>query len=95
MTHDPEKTLQLYLAVSDRTLGAMLVKEHEMNPHPVFYVSCMLDDAGTRCLNTEKYTYGLVIATRKLRQYFQGRTVQMVSDQPLKKKLTRLKALGR
>ena len=48
MRPDPKETLQLYLAVSDRTLGAVLVKEHEKNQHPVFYVSHMLRDADTR-----------------------------------------------
>ncbi|XP_063941458.1 uncharacterized protein LOC135149627 [Daucus carota subsp. sativus] len=56
---DPKETLQLYLAVSDRTLGAVLVKEHERNQHPVFYVSHMLRDTETRYPNAEKFAYGL------------------------------------
>lgn len=55
----------------------------------------MLKDAEIRYPNTEKFTYGLVIAAQKLRHYFQGRTVQVVTDQPLKKLLTRLEASGR
>ncbi|XP_074378422.1 uncharacterized protein LOC141719963 [Apium graveolens] len=35
------------------------------------------------------------MASRKLRHYFQGRTVQVVTDQPLKKILTRPEASGR
>ncbi|XP_063949875.1 uncharacterized protein LOC135152721 [Daucus carota subsp. sativus] len=92
---DPKETLQLYLAVSDRTLGAVLVKEHEKNQHPVFYVSHMLRDAETRYPNAEKFAYGLVMASRKLRHYFQGRTIQVVTDQPLKKILSRPEASGR
>ncbi|XP_074342707.1 uncharacterized protein LOC141680355 [Apium graveolens] len=47
MSPDPKETLQLYLAVSDRTLGAVLVKNHEGNQYPVFYVSLVLKDAET------------------------------------------------
>ncbi|XP_074374202.1 uncharacterized protein LOC141714587 [Apium graveolens] len=95
MRPDPKETLQLYLAVSDRTLGAVLVKNYEGNQHPVFYVSHVLKDVETRYPNAEKFAYGLVMASQKLRHYFQGRTVQGVTDQPLKKILTRPKASGR
>ncbi|XP_074374091.1 uncharacterized protein LOC141714471 [Apium graveolens] len=95
MRPDSKETLQLYLAVSDRTLGAVLVKNYEGNQHPVFYVSHVLKDAETRYPNAEKFAYGLVMASRKLRHYFQGRTVQVVTSQPLKKILTRPEASGR
>ena len=95
MRPDLQETLQLYLAVSDRTLGAVLAKEHEKNQHPVFYVSHVLKDAETRYPNAEKFAYGLVMASRKLRHYFQGRTIQVVTDQPLKKILSRPEASGR
>lgn len=91
----PKETLQLYLAVNDRTLGAVLVKEHEGNQHSVFYVSHILKDAETRYPNAEKFAYGLVMAARKLRHYFQGRTIEVVTDQPLKKILQRPEASGR
>ncbi|XP_074374075.1 uncharacterized protein LOC141714455 [Apium graveolens] len=95
MRPDPKETLQLYLAVSDRTLGAVLVKNYEGNQHPVFYVSHVLKDAETRYPNAEKFAYGLVMTSRKLRHYFQGRTIQVVTSQPLKKILTRPEASGR
>ncbi|XP_074376801.1 uncharacterized protein LOC141718316 [Apium graveolens] len=95
MRHDLKETLQLYLAVSDRTLGAVLVKNHEGNQHPNFYISRVLKDAERRYPNAEKFAYGLVMASQKLRYYFQSRTVQVVTDQPLKKILTRPEASGR
>lgn len=64
---DQKETLQLYLAVSDRTLGAVLVKEHEGNQHPIFYVSHMLIDAETRYPNAETFSYGLVMDIQNLR----------------------------
>ncbi|XP_074374316.1 uncharacterized protein LOC141714714 [Apium graveolens] len=47
MRPDPKETLQLYLAVSDRTLGMVLVKNYEGNQHPVFYVSHVFKDIET------------------------------------------------
>lgn len=58
MRPDPKETLQLYLEVSDWILGAVLVKEHEKNQHPVFYVSHMLNDVETRYPKAEKFAYG-------------------------------------
>ncbi|XP_074374057.1 uncharacterized protein LOC141714437 [Apium graveolens] len=60
-----------------------------------FTVSHVLKEAETRYPNAEKFAYGLVMASRKLRHYFQCRTVQVVTDQPLKKILTRPEASGR
>lgn len=55
----------------------------------------MLKDAEIRYPDVKKFAYGLVMATQKLRYYFQGRTVQIVTDQPLKKILTRTEASGK
>ncbi|XP_074371791.1 uncharacterized protein LOC141712665 [Apium graveolens] len=52
-------------------------------------------DAETRYPNAEKFAYRLVMASQKLRHYFQGRTIQVVTSQPLKKILTRPGASGR
>ncbi|XP_074374648.1 uncharacterized protein LOC141715061 [Apium graveolens] len=45
--------------------------------------------------NAEKFAYGLVMTSRKLRHCFQSRTVQVVTDQPLRKILTRTEASER
>ncbi|XP_074336974.1 uncharacterized protein LOC141674150 [Apium graveolens] len=64
----PKETLQLYLTVSDKTLGAVLVKNHEGNQHPMFYVSHVLKDAKTRYPNAEKFAYGLVVTSQPLKK---------------------------
>lgn len=58
-----KETLHLYLAVDDRPLGVILVKEHEKNQYSMLYVSHMLKDAETRYPNAEKFAYRLVMAT--------------------------------
>lgn len=63
--------------------------------HLVFYVFRMLKDVETMYPNPLKFAYGLVMATRKLQHYFQDRTVQIMTDQPLKKILMRPGASGR
>ncbi|XP_074342569.1 uncharacterized protein LOC141680170 [Apium graveolens] len=71
------------------------MKNYEGNQHPVFYVSHVLKDADMRYPNAENLAYGLVMASQKLRHYFQSRTIQVVTNQPLKKILTRPEASGR
>ena len=48
-------------------------------------MSQVLKDAETRYPNLEKFSFALVTASRKLRHYFQGREIKVVTDQPLRK----------
>lgn len=82
-----DETLQLYLAASDKSVGAVLVKDDAGIQRPVFYVSHALRDAETRYPNIENLALGLITASKKLRHYFQGRTIEVVTDQPLKRVL--------
>ncbi|XP_077219760.1 uncharacterized protein LOC143853950 [Tasmannia lanceolata] len=51
---------------------------------PIYYVSKVLHDAETRYQRVEKLAYALAMAARKLRPYFQARTVKVLTDQPLR-----------
>lgn len=61
----------------------------------MYYVSHALQGAKTRYLNLEKFTYALIITSRKLRYYFQGRVVIIYTNQPLKRVLYKLDASRR
>lgn len=63
--------------------------------YPMYYVSHALQGAKTRYLNLEKFTYALIITSRKLRYYFQGRVVIIYTNQPLKRVLYKLDASRR
>ena len=85
----------MYLAVSPTALAAVLVKEEMKVQRPVYYISRVLRDAETRYTKLEKLTYALLIAARRLRPYFQGHTVTLLTDQPIKAVLHRADASGR
>ncbi|KAL8156578.1 hypothetical protein AgCh_001613 [Apium graveolens] len=71
-----DETLQLYLVTTNQTVGAVLIKDDVGIQKPVFYVSHTLKGVETRYPNIEKLALGLIIAARKLRHYFQGRTIE-------------------
>ena len=71
------ETLILYLAVSDYSISAVLVKEDTEGQSPIYYVSKRLLDAETRYTSMEKLVYTWVHATRKLRPYFQAHKVEV------------------
>ena len=51
---------------------------------PVYYVSEVLHEAKTRYLETHKLIYAILIASRKLRHYFQAHRVVVVTSYPLR-----------
>jgi hypothetical protein len=51
---------------------------------PVYYVSEVLHDAKTRYLEMHKLLYAVLIASRKLRHYFQAHKISMVTSYPLR-----------
>jgi hypothetical protein len=51
---------------------------------PVYYVSEVLHEAKTRYLETHKLLYAVLLASRKLRHYFQAHRVVVVTSFPLR-----------
>ena len=87
--------LYLYLAVSEHAISAALVREEDKVQNPVYYVSKRLTGAERNYLRLEKLAYCLVIASRKLRPYFQAHPLTVYTDQPLRQVLTRPETSGR
>jgi hypothetical protein len=50
---------------------------------PIYFVSTILRDARERYTTQQKLLYTLLIASRKLRHYFQGHPIKAVTDRPL------------
>nr|CAE05804.2 OSJNBb0046K02.14 [Oryza sativa Japonica Group]CAE75940.1 B1159F04.3 [Oryza sativa Japonica Group] len=71
--------LLLYLAASPVAVSAVLVQEKESSQKPVYFVSEALQGAKTRYIEMEKLAYALVMASRKLKHYFQAHKVTMLS----------------
>ena len=57
-------------------------KEHPVQ-RPVYYVSEVLIESKQRYPHWQKLVYGVFMASRKLKHYFQGHTITVVSSAPL------------
>jgi hypothetical protein len=61
---------------------------------PIYYVSEVLHEAKARYLETHKLLYAVLVASRKLRHYFQAHKVVVVTSFPLKAILYNPNATG-
>ncbi|XP_031096909.1 uncharacterized protein LOC116001159 [Ipomoea triloba] len=76
--------LEVYLAVSDRAVSAVLCRiDSEGVQRPVYYVSHALQGPEFRYTRLEKVVFALVVAAKRLTPYFQGRNVCVLTDQPI------------
>ena len=89
------ESLQLYLAVSATTVSAALIREEDKKQLPVYYVSQAFQGAEFGYPRIKKITFTLIVASRKLRQYFQVSPILVMTDQPIKKSMNKPEAAGR
>ena len=79
----PREELFLYLVVSSTAISMALIREEDKVQKPVCYASWALRGAKERYPPMEKLTFALITAARKLKPYFQGHTVVVLTDKPL------------
>ncbi|XP_023891486.1 uncharacterized protein LOC112003505 [Quercus suber] len=87
--------LFLYLAVSATAVSAALIREEDKRQLPMYYVSQAFQGAEARYPRIEKITFALIVASRKLRPYFQANPIKVMTDQPIKKAMNKPEAAGR
>ena len=87
--------LYLYLAVSASVVSLVLICKEERIQKPVYYTSRALRGAEERYSNMKKLAFALLIASRKLRPYFQAHSIIVLTDYPLRKAMNKLDAAGR
>ncbi|CAL1413287.1 unnamed protein product [Linum trigynum] len=89
--------LFLYIAISDVAISAVLVRRHSetLADQPVYYISKTLLPTERRYPIIEKAALALVTAAQKLRPYFQGHTVTVLTNLPMKRILHSTSASGR
>ncbi|XP_074300412.1 uncharacterized protein LOC141631672 [Silene latifolia] len=76
----PGKSLVLYIAAQERSLGAMCAQEIEdRKEKALYYLSRTLVGAELNYLPIEKICLALVFAIQKLRHYMQAHTIHVVS----------------
>jgi hypothetical protein len=89
----------LYVVASKAAVSAVLVREVEgekgkFQSH-VYFVSEALSGSKLLYLELEKIAYAVVMATRKLRHYFEAHKVTILTDQPLNDLFINKEALSR
>ena len=89
------ESIYLYLAVSETEVNAALIKEEGRKQLPVYYVNQAFQWAEFMYPRIEKIVFALIVASRKLRQYFQANPIHVMTDQPIKKSMTQPEAAGR
>ena len=87
--------LYLYIAISQVTVSAALVREEEGSQWPIYFISRAFRGAEERYPRMEKLAFALVTAVRKLKSYFQAHTIIVLTDQPLKRAMSSPEAAGR
>ena len=85
----------MYLLVSATVVSVALIREEGKKQLPVYYVSQAFQGAEAKYPRIEKIAFTLIIASRKLRQYFQANPILVMMDQPIKRSMNKLEAVGR
>ncbi|XP_070017399.1 uncharacterized protein [Nicotiana sylvestris] len=91
---DGEKLL-VYLVVSEVAVSVVLVREDHGKQSLIYYVIQSLLDAETRYPHLEKPALALIMASRKLRPYFQCHPIFVVTAYPLRNILHKQELSGR
>ncbi|XP_022024722.1 uncharacterized protein LOC110925059 [Helianthus annuus] len=94
-TSVPGELLLLYLSASKTTISAVMMVEREGKQIPIYFISRTLKGLEERYLPLEKLALALVFASQRLRRYFQGHKITLMTDQPLQKVLRRPELAGR
>jgi ribonuclease HI len=84
---DPLLPLLLYITASPHAVNTALVQEQDREGTtrqcPVYYVSEVLTASKCNMTELEKISYAIVMASRKLRHYFEAFKVRVTSDRGL------------
>ena len=86
--------LFLYLAISTIVVSITLIKEEQRVHCLVCYISQAFQGTKSQYLCIEKITFALIMASRKLRPYFQANLIIVMTDQPIKKAMNKPEATG-
>ena len=90
-----EELLTLYLAISDFSTNAALVRERDKVQQAVYYCRRSMRGAEGRYPKMEKLILELVTTSRKLRPYFKAHTIEVPTEYPMKKILHKPKTSRR
>jgi hypothetical protein len=83
----PKLSLLLYLSASNSAVSVVLVQDKEeegkLKQMPVYCTSEALLGSKLFYSELEKIAYVVVMAARKLRHYFEGHRIRVITNQPM------------
>jgi hypothetical protein len=84
---EPRSPLLLYVSASNLAVSAVIVQEKEeegkLKKIPVYFASEALSGSKIFYSELEKIAYAVIMATRKLRHYFEGHRIRVITNQLL------------
>jgi hypothetical protein len=84
---EPKSPLLLYLSASNSAVSAVLVQEKEevgkLKKISIYFSLEALSGSKLFYSELEKIAYAVVMAVRKLRHYFEGHRIRVITNQPL------------
>jgi hypothetical protein len=95
---EPRSPLLLYVSASNSAVSAVLVQEKEggkFKQIPVYFASEALSGSKLFYSELEKIAYAVIMAARKLRHYFKGHRIRVITNQPLNHLFTNREASTR
>ena len=86
--------LYLYLAVSNTAMSSTLIREEQKVQKLVYDTSQAFQGAKANYPKMEKIAFALLVTSRKLRPYFQAHSIVIITDQPIRKTMNKIDAIG-
>jgi hypothetical protein len=84
---EPKSPRLLYVSASSSAVSAVLVQEKEeegkLKQIPIYFASEDLSGSKIFYSELEKIAYAVIMAARKLRHYFEGHRIRVITNQPL------------
>jgi len=87
--------LRLYFSTTNRAISSVIVHHQNQSQKPIYFVSKVLQGLDERYQAIEKVALAVVFTARRLRYYFHGFTVIVMTDLPIRKVLQKPDIAGR